>query len=325
MLAMELYPYPFFHRRLLALVLVYYANSIRAIISNDDELESTHKYDISKQDIFYKRRRPHTDTSNSNTDRIKSSMIPSNNTIQCKSIIAIGKTALRSDDDNDDDYATRFARRIERTGEEFVCERYDASDIPIRGTLQQLQTLRESLNNGTLVSAESTIEVYPEDFTKSITRPDQTYTPNRAVLPAGDVNLLQPLERRQQRLSYEGQKLVLAVRVIDKDGVSIADDAKTISDKIFGTYGDNATMTSQFAACSLNKLQITWQSTRAVQKMLSAPGVLEVKIGISIRNSDQGSIRGAVYEAAGRKLGFTLPGVFEHVMIILEGCYQSCG
>lgn len=314
---MKLYLRPFFHRGLVALVLahcVYYF--VHATVSNNDETEPTHEIG-NNNDIFHKRRRPHINTPNMKV--IKSMTIPSNNTVQCKSIIAIGKTTVWSDDES------RSTDRSQRTGEDFVCERYDASDIPIQGTYQQLQILRKFLNNGTLISAESTVEVYQKDFTKSITHPDQTYAPNGVVLPPGDVKLIQPQIRRQQRLSYEGQKLVLAVRVIDRDGLAIGDDAKTISDKIFGTYGDSATMTSQYAACSFNKLQITWQSTRAVQKILAAPGVLEVNIGISIRNSDQGSIRGAVYEAAGRKLGFMLPGAFEHVMFVLEGCYKDCG
>lgn len=271
-------------------------------------------------EIFYKRRRPHS-THISYVVDTEHEITKPNNSIQCKSIIAIGKTAFWADDNE----SSRNADITSHTDEEFVCERDDGSDVPIRGTSQQIQDLRELLNNGTLISAESTIEVvYQEEVTKSIVSSDEIPT-KHVTLPPGEVNLKQPQQRRYQRLKYEGEKPVLAVRVVDKDGLVVGDDAKTISDKIFGTYGDTTTMKSQYAACSFGKLQITSQTTRSIQRILAAPGVLEVNIGISITSADQSSIRGAVYEAAGKKLGFALPGPFQHVMFILEGCYKDCG
>lgn len=271
--------------------------------------------------LYHKRRRPHSlsyivDPDEESTDTQSSS-------IQCKSIIAIGKTSLWADEID----ATRTIDRFHHTGEEFVCERYNESDVPIQGTSQQIQELRDLLNNGTLISAESTIEVvYQQDTARSITNnnPEQD-TRNHVTLPPGNIILKQPKQRGRSKLVYEGGKPVLAIRVIDKDGLAVGDDAKTISDKIFGTYGDSSTMASQYAACSFNKLQIVSQSARSIQKLLSAPGVLEVNIGISIKNIDQSTIRNAVYRAAGEKLGITMPGPFQHVMIILERCYNDCG
>ena len=100
-----------------------------------------------------------------------------------------------------------------------------------------------------------------------------------------------------------------------------------MSDKVFGTYGDAHTMTSQFAACSFDKLQIVpaGLNDRRMSKRLSDVGVLEITIPISIENSSQSTIRKEVKKAIEEKLGFGLPGELEHVMVVLEGCYVECG
>jgi hypothetical protein len=302
---------------LTTLVLSLRAQFVQASVVRQQEVISENRTD---DIIFHKRRRPHSSSTTVSAIEIDQET-ESSTSIQCKSIIAIGKTTLWTDDHEE----TRATDRTQHhTGEEFVCERDNGTDVPIQGTYDQIQELRDLLNNGTLISAESTVEVY-QTSNIVITSLEQDTSLHHVVLPPGNIILQKPQQRRSQRLSYEGEKPVLVIRVIDKDGLVIGDDAKTISDKIFGTYGDTATMTSQYAACSFNKLQITWESTRAIQKVLSASGVLEVNIGISIKISDQGTIRSAVYEAAGKKLGFALPGVFQHVMFVLEGCYLDCG
>ncbi|KAL7509736.1 hypothetical protein ACHAXN_006705 [Cyclotella atomus] len=305
------------YRQLRLLLTLLASSVVHFVHASDAEMNQN----VSRADMYHKRRRPHSVSYILDPDE-ESTNTPSSN-IQCKSIIAIGKTTLWTDQVD----AARSTDRFHHSGEEFVCERYNESDVPIQGTHQQIQELRDLLNNGTLVSAESTIEVYQQETTRLVTYNTSEQDPrNHVKLPPGNIILKQPQQQRgRSKFVYEGEKPVLAIRVIDKDGLAVEDDAKTISDKIFGSYGDTSTMTSQFAACSFNKLKITSQGSRNIQKVLSAPGVLEVNIGISITDIDQGSMRNAVYQAAGEKLGVALPGPFQHVMFILEGCYKDCG
>ncbi len=81
------------------------------------------------------------------------------------------------------------------------------------------------------------------------------------------------------------------------------------------------TMASGFEACTFGKLKFTSDSTVDSDK-LSAPGVLDVKIGIHLPDATQSNVRTAVLNAARSKLGFRLPGQFDHVMIIVEKCYE---
>ena len=157
-------------------------------------------------------------------------------------------------------------------------------------------------------------------------------SPTTLTLPPGPIHIHTPSNTNNRRhlASYRGPKPVLAVKVIDKNGLQHPDSPKTISDKIFGTYGDSSTMTSQFAACSFNQLQIVpaeedSRNNNDISDKLSDVGVLEVEIPVSIQSSSQGTIRKEVRKAIESKLGFGLPGGIDHVMVILEGCYVECG
>eukprot|EP01082_Thalassiosira_pseudonana_P009539 g8613.t1 g8613 contig3:495248-497968(-) len=226
------------------------------------------------------------------------------------------------------------------TDEEFVCELEDGSDLPIDATSEQLTELRELLNNGILISGESSVDVEgvpavgddaneQEAGKQTPTRPSRVGR-GRVRLPAGRIVVNNnPRKRRShnetRRLSYyEGKKPVLVVKVIDVDGRAVSDTADTISDKVFGTNGDTANMATQFESCSFKKLQITAKHSSKIEKQLSAPGVLEVDIPISLYNT-QSDIRDAIRTAVEEKLEFQLPGPFHHVMYVIENCYQGCG
>eukprot|EP00804_Cyclotella_cryptica_P000316 CCRYP_010238-RA/>CCRYP_010238-RA protein AED:0.34 eAED:0.34 QI:894/1/1/1/0.6/0.83/6/180/677 len=218
--------------------------------------------------------------------------------------------------------------------------------MPIEGSLDQMEELRAMLNNGTLVSAESSIDVQQQDEDLLTNDPDvemtmrnrpHTYSqevttsPVRLKLPPGQIKLRQPLSTNNndtRRLAtYQGEKPVLVVKVTDVNGLSHLDSPSVMSDKVFGTSGDTATMKSQFAACSFNKLNIVpgGQDSNKISREMSAPGVVEVNIPIDITKSTQGDIRKEVKKSVEAKLGISLPGVFHHVMIVLEGCYIECG
>ena len=56
--------------------------------------------------------------------------------------------------------------------------------------------------------------------------------------------------------------------------------------------------------------------------LISAPGVVDVKINIKLSESKQTDIIQAVRKATEAKLGInSLPGTFDNVMMILERCY----
>ena len=130
-------------------------------------------------------------------------------------------------------------------------------------------------------------------------------------------------KRRRKLATYVGSKHTLIVKVTDRDGLSVPDSASTISDKFFGTYGDSENMKSQFESCSYDALSIDYDAVEDVSE-LSAPGVLEVTISISLDNP-QHTIRGQIQNAVQEKLDIELPGPYDHVLYVLQGCHQDCG
>ena len=207
------------------------------------------------------------------------------------------------------------------------------------GTPDQIVQLRSMLNDGTLVSGLSSVDVRTAADTAAVnnnqvhtmrSRPHSPFqgalSPLELELPPGPIVLHPTI--RHLRTSYHGPKPILAVKVIDVNGLQHPDSPAVISDKLFGTYGDEYTMTSQFGACSFDKLQIVpaFQKSRKLSKHLSDVGVMEVELSISLKDSSQYWIRREVKRAMEDKLGFGLPGgEVEHVMVILEGCYVDCG
>jgi len=157
-------------------------------------------------------------------------------------------------------------------------------------------------------------------------------------LPPGSIKFQTDPHRRLQHeqrslASYTGTKSVLIVRVNDVNDESVPESAQTISDKFFGTNGDVETMQSQFASCSYNNFNIVnndygdniyGQDHDQIVSKLSAPGVLEIDIPISMDNT-QATLRGHMVAQAQVKLGISLPGPFAHVLFVISDCYQDCG
>ncbi len=222
------------------------------------------------------------------------------------------------------------------TEEEFVCELYDGSTPSISGTDEQMLELRRLLNSGDLISAESSVDAIVsggvmEDDMSGIAEmegPGETIV----SLPPGDIRLIDSNSdnvinsngrRLANRTKYEGTKKILVVRVTDLDGKSVSENAKYVSDKFFGINGDKATMKSGLEACSFGKFVITNDYDGAVnEKLLSAPGVLEVDVNVRLERSSQAAVRAAGIRAVEKKLGVRLPGPFDHVAFVVEGCYK---
>ena len=295
------------------------------------------------------------------------------NTNMCKSLIAVG--GWRRNDIRQEVHQLRTREQHQRflghnqnhtllyhtdeteedveTDEDFVCELYDGSTLPIQATQEQMHQLRSMLNRGELVSAESTIEVEAEHHVESEgsigieeegiiassimttdDEPSASGAPQYVSLPQGSVKVVNNGnndDRRQRRLGntnnnnnmYEGDKQILIVRVTDKDGRAVPENAKVLSDKFFGTYGDKVTMKSGFNDCSFGKFRVaTDYGNRFNDNLFSAEGVIDVDIDVKLTKSTQAKIRVSAAAAVEKKLGVSLPGPFDHVVFVVEDCYE---
>jgi len=203
------------------------------------------------------------------------------------------------------------------TGElDFVCEpngkgaRTGAAGAThkLKLTPEQQAKLEEEMNNGAVVSGSTTLEGASWDGNEIVIDDDTRYGYHAPPNP------------RKQK-----SKSILVVRVTDKDGKVIGDSAAQVGDNIFGTDGDPVNLKSQMLACSYGVVDITNQySSPNIDDKLSAPGVIDVKIDISL-NNDKYVVHNAVTAAANAFLGYSLPGQHEQVMYVLEKCYQGCG
>ncbi len=245
----------------------------------------------------------------------------------CNSVIAIADTP---------DFQYLEENGIDITqhvnGEDFVCE-MNGDTVPIFGTEEQMEKLRILLNEGELISAETTIAVTNEEFMLT-----EDGINVGVVLPPGDIilkngtrkrernqmNGRSTKQRRRNLSAHVGEKQVLVVRVIDEEGKA-SDDAQMVSNKIFGTYGDEMTMKSQFEACSFGKLRISNNYNIDISNHLEAPGVIDVNVPLKLSESNRLQVRTASINAVEEKLGFELPGPFDHVVFVVEGCYTDCG
>lgn len=172
--------------------------------------------------------------------------------------------------------------------------------------------LREALNSGELISAESTIVGLSEEDLESVALPTDDEQENNPFappspntetvvsLPPGTTLQFKPGKNGQHSLQarslanrelavYTGTKKVLLVRVTDKDGLAHPDNAKVMSDKVFGTYGDDTNVKDQYEACSFGDLKLS--NNYDLGKAEAAPGVIEVTINISLKSSSKSQIQ----------------------------------
>ena len=122
--------------------------------------------------------------------------------------------------------------------------------------------------------------------------------------------------RRKLKISRQhGIKKVLVVRA-DAKGSSTSATSETLSDKIFGTYGDTATLKSQYMACSHGKLELQPYvgMTRGGTEVKN--GVLDVSIDLYVPGTIRFAVEDALEEAATQLVG-NLHEQFDHVMLCL--------
>jgi len=270
-------------------------------------------------------------------DEVDSSVSSEEPSSSCRSVIAVNgwrllTTSTESYDmdamypDEDVTLPYNDSSTVLPTEEDFVCEMSNGRVLPVRGTDEQVAELRHMLNKGHLISALSSIEVNTaQGISDGSGSTSSGYSSNSVTLPEGPIKITTNSEENSRRLSsvYEGIHRVLVIRVTDRDGLAVPEDAATISDKFFGTYGDTRTLVSGFRRCSFGKLLMTNDyGTDEYDNLLASPGVMELTIDVGLQSSTQEEIAESAQRALATKLGHELPGPFHHIAFVLEGCYQ---
>lgn len=119
--------------------------------------------------------------------------------------------------------------------------------------------------------------------------------------------------RRLNTSRKEGVKKVLVVRA-DAKGSSTTASAATLSDKIFGTNGDNNTLRSQYLGCSHGKLDLQPYKGMTEGGTNVEAGVLDVSLDLKVSGKTRYDIEDAMEEAATKLVG-SLSSQFDHVML----------
>jgi hypothetical protein len=189
--------------------------------------------------------------------------------------------------------------------------------LPLQATDAQKNALRVMLEKGDLISGKS----------KLVHGSNAAFDDNGLLLPPGlDIAASvrkNPNNDRRNLAIVTGTKPILVVKVTDSVGKARSETPYQIGDDIFGYGTDAVNLKSQMAACSMGDLTIVPGSDP--NGSFSAEGVVEVTIGVTLENNDRATIRNAVTTAVQSKLGVTLPGPYQQVMYVLEGCYVDCG
>mmetsp|Transcript_32943 Transcript_32943/g.36717 ORF Transcript_32943/g.36717 Transcript_32943/m.36717 type:complete len:675 (+) Transcript_32943:119-2143(+) len=121
--------------------------------------------------------------------------------------------------------------------------------------------------------------------------------------------------RLQQASRTKGTKKVLVVRA-NGNGASTTATKETLSDNIFGTNGDNATLHSQYLACSHGKLDFQPFRGQTLGGTYIDNGVLEVDIDIHVPGASRYEVEDALEEAADALVG-DFRQQFDHIMLCL--------
>lgn len=123
------------------------------------------------------------------------------------------------------------------------------------------------------------------------------------------------LQSWQEYSRRNGIKKVLVVRA-NGQGSSTTANSQTLSDKIFGTHGDTATLRSQYQQCSHGKLDLQpFEGTTRGGTYING-GVLDVNIDMYVPGANRYAVEDALENAADQLVG-GLRDQFDHVMLCL--------
>jgi len=218
------------------------------------------------------------------------------------------------------------SNELEEDAVTFVCELdpidthgYSGLSFPLRLDGKQKEAMMNKLKEGEIISNESTLL-----FTNGIQLSDDgmyVSSPDLDLYP-GSKNVKQ----KDSRLFVTGDKNLLVVKVIDVNGLAVAESLAQISDDVFGSFSNPVNLKSQMSACSFGKVNfIPGAFPESAGDNADSPGVIEVNIPISLTASNRYDVANAVTTAVQEKLGTSLPGPYQHVMCVLESCYVGCG
>ncbi len=226
----------------------------------------------------------------------------------------------------------------DKTDEGIECE-MDAADMmggvsglsfSINGSDTQMERLKTLFESGGHVSGESVLTNIGGAY---INR-------GKLHLPPGLNIALEKVASRRKLAVVTGDKPILVVKVTDVNGLARAESPAQIGDDIFGTLGDSVNLKSQLFNCSMGQLNVLECDPTLIPNDLTdptletngvpngkgvAPGVMEITIGVDLTTSDRYTVRNAVTTAVQTAIGEPLPGRYQQVMFILEGCYVDCG
>lgn len=216
------------------------------------------------------------------------------------------------------------------SGGDFDYECSDANDTGKPGkrlglTKEQRAGLDDLVESGEVVFGETELDV-----TGAYLSDDGTITLPNDQAPRTKKNGNSGNNGRSL-LAHTGDRKVLAVRVIDVNGLAHPDSSPVMSNKIFGGGGDLVNFKSQIEDCSYGAFTAsndysTFNQYSQIAPHIEAPGVINVTIPIDITTAaSRYDVRTAVTTAVQAKLGFTLPGPFDSVWYNLQGCYNDCG
>jgi len=133
---------------------------------------------------------------------------------------------------------------------------------------------------------------------------------------AGDYILHDKQDKSRTKISGEkkgiGKKVALVVRVTTNDA-TVTRNGNELSDKWFGTSGDQMNMSSRFNKCSYGKLRIR----PAPDTSVISDGVVEVKLNIKASEKTIDKAESLTVVALQKLFGQKVYNKYDHIMIVL--------
>lgn len=221
---------------------------------------------------------------------------------------------------------------IERTYEkdadiEFECV-MDASDmdgksgltLPIKGTEAQINELKQMLKENALIAGRSMLRHGHVLFSKEgiFLPPDLSVRENIIADSDNGRNL-------QAYVTASGNKKILAVKVVDKNGKKVAGTLGDFADNIFGRKGDSNTLKSVLEGCSMGKMKVTpGVLPNGASVFQKHAGVIQITVNLDVTTAARNEFRNAITAKLERLLRISLPGPYDHVMFSIQ-CDGKCG
>lgn len=193
--------------------------------------------------------------------------------------------------------------------------------LPIKASDAQMKKLKALFKSSGHVSGESSLRIIG-----AVKNDAEIFLP-----PGLEIALeKKPKQNNKRNLAVvTGDKPILVVKVTDSTGLARAESPAQIGDDVFGTNGDPVNLKSQLYGCSMGKLTVTEGDLSLPNGVPNgkgvAPGVMEVTISVSLEGNSRSTIRNAVTTAVQNAIGESLPGRYQQVMYVLQGCYLDCG